>query len=352
MGHVMRSAVLLEALSAAGHDVRIVVSGRAADYLEARYPGQVTRITGLELAYEDNVVHKMKTALKTLKALKGLPSNFRRYAEMARDFSPAVVISDFESWTYWFARGQRIPILSVDNMQIIPRCHHDENVIGKNMRNFLLVKSIVRSKLPRCNHYLITTFFYPPTKRKRTTLHPPILRKVILDAREQTKNGDHVVVYQSGTSHDVLVEELRQVEVPVRVYGLRRDLTEPLVEDNLTFMPFSERGFIQDLATSRAVVAGGGFTLMGEAIYLGKPMLSVPVGGQFEQILNASYLRELGYGERVDHITAEVLKRFLDRAPRFADNLADFEHDHNMGLIETLARRMEAAVKEGARGDP
>lgn len=352
MGHAMRSAVILETLSLAGHEVRIVVSGRAANYLEARYPGLVTRITGLELAYEDNVVHKMKTALKTLKAIKGLPTNFRRYAEMAADYSPDIVISDFESWTYWFARGQRIPILSVDNMQIVPRCHHDESVIGKAMRDFLLVKSIVRSKLPRCNHYLITTFFYPPIKRNRTTLHPPILRKIIFDARKKTRTGKHVLVYQTGTSHEALVNELRRVPYPVRVYGLRRDLTEPETEDNLTFMPFSEPGFIEDLATSLAVVASGGFTLMGEAIYLGKPMLAVPVGGQFEQFLNASYLRELGYGERTDHITADVVERFLERAPRFARNLAEFEHDHNAGLIDTLQRKMEAAVKEGARGDP
>ena len=352
MGHAMRSAVLLEALSTAGHDVRIVVSGRAADYLEVRYPGLVTRITGLELAYEDNVVHKMKTALKNLKALKGVPANFRRYAEMARDFSPDVVISDFESWTYWFARGQRIPILSVDNMQIIPRCHHDENVIGKDMRDFLLVKGIVRSKLPRCNHYLITTFFYPPVKRDRTTLHPPILRKVILDAKARVQTEDHILVYQSGTSHDSLVNELRRIPVPFRIYGLRRDLTAPEQNDNLTFMPFSEAGFIADLASCRAVIAGGGFTLMGEAIYLGKPMLSVPVGGQFEQLLNASYLRELGYGERANHVTTDVVERFLDRAPYCTTNLGEFEHDQNAGLIETLAHRMEAAIKEGARGDP
>ena len=29
---------------------------------------------------------------------------------------------------------------------------------------------------------------------------------------------------------------------------------------------------------------------MGEAVYLRRPMLAVPVGGQFEQVLNARYL--------------------------------------------------------------
>jgi uncharacterized protein (TIGR00661 family) len=73
---------------------------------------------------------------------------------------------------------------------------------------------------------------------------------------------------------------------------MRRDLTAEVVEGNLRYQPFGEATFIDDLASCRAVIAGGGFTLMGEAVYLHKPMLAVPVGRQFEQVLNARYLRE------------------------------------------------------------
>jgi uncharacterized protein (TIGR00661 family) len=350
MGHAMRSAVVLERLTAAGHEVRIVVSGRAAQYLGQRYPGMVTEITGLTMVYEDNVVSKMKTALENLKSIFDVPDNFRSYARMASEFSPDVVISDFESWTYWFAKGQRVPIISIDNMQIISRCEHDDDVIGEDRKSYLLAKSIVRTKLARCNAYLITTFFYPPVERPRTTLHPPILRDVILDAKARTKTGEHVVVYQSGTSHTSLVDELRQVEVPFRIYGLRRDLTAAVTEGNLTFCPFSEITFTDDLATARAVIAGGGFTLMGEAVFLGKPMLSIPLVGQFEQILNANYLAKLGYGERTREITVEGVRAFLARTDCYAENLASFEHDRNEGIFRQLDHAMEAAVKEGARG--
>jgi uncharacterized protein (TIGR00661 family) len=350
MGHAMRSAVQLEHLVSAGHDVRIVVSGRAAQYLGQRYPGRVTEITGLTMVYEDNIVSKMKTALENLKSIFDVPDNFRAYAAMASDFSPHVVISDFESWTYWFAKGQRVPIISVDNMQIISRCEHRDEVIGDEKSSYLLAKSIVRAKLPRCNAYLITTFFYPPVERPRTTLHPPILRSIILDAKKSVRAGEHVVVYQSGTSHGSLVEELARVDVPFRVYGLRRDLKEAVTEGNLTYCPFSETTFIHDLATARAVIAGGGFTLMGEAVYLGKPMLSIPLVGQFEQTLNANYLAQLGYGERTKEITAGGVRTFLERAPQYAENLRTFEHDGNEGLFKQLDLSMEAAVAEGARG--
>lgn len=349
MGHAMRSGVILEELTARGHEVRIIGSGRAADYLSQRYPSQVTRITGLTMVYEDNVVKKVKTALRNLEAARGLPGNLRRYLEMAADFAPDVVVSDFESFTYWFARGQRIPVVSVDNMQIIARCKHDPEIKAGERKAFLLAKGIVKAKLPRCNAYLITTFFYPPVKKPRTTLHPPILRRIILEARAKVRSGEHVLVYQSGTSHDQLVDELRRVDAPFRIYGLKRGLDAELTEGNLTFCPFSEDRFIEDLASARAVVAGGGFTLMGEAVFLGKPLLSVPLVGQFEQAINAAYLAKLGYGERVPAITAAAVQAFLGRVPRYAENLADFEHDGNEGVFRELAHAMDAAVEEGAR---
>lgn len=350
MGHATRSAVILESLVARGHDVRIVVSGRAADYLEARHPDLVTRITGLTMVYEDNVVRKMKTAFENLKAARGLPDNLSKFLQMTRDFVPDVVVSDFESWTYTFAKSRNAPIISIDNMQVIARCHHDEEIIGREKADFLLAKRIVRAKLPRCNRYLITTFFYPPTKRPRTTLHPPILRTSILNAKASAAVGEHVLVYQSGTSHDTLIDELKKVPVPFMVYGLKRDLSAPETDGNITHCPFSEEGFIHHLATARAVIAGGGFTLMGEAVFLGKPMLAVPLVGQFEQVLNANYLEALGYGQRATKITAEGVQAFLQKADGYAQNLESFEHDGNVGVFNALEQAMHDAVQEGARG--
>ena len=60
--------------------------------------------------------------------------------EQVDKLEPDAVISDFESWTYWFAKGQAIPIISVDNMQIISRCSHEGDVIGEVMARLLSLK--------------------------------------------------------------------------------------------------------------------------------------------------------------------------------------------------------------------
>lgn len=48
-------------------------------------------------------------------------------------------------------------------------------------------------------------------------------------------------------------------------------------DGNLQFKNFNEDEFYRDLASCRAVITNGGFSLMTEALYLQKPILSVPV---------------------------------------------------------------------------
>jgi uncharacterized protein (TIGR00661 family) len=136
---------------------------------------------------------------------------------------------------------------------------------------------------------------------------------------------------------------LRKTGLECRIYGLRRDLQAPVREGNLVYMPFSEQGFVDDLRTARGVVASGGFTLMSEAVYLGRPMLAEPVGKQFEQTLNARYLESLGYGLHAEEITEGRLSEFLERIPDFERNLAGYSQDGNRQLLGKLDEVLQAA---------
>ena len=345
MGHATRSRVVLEHLTKQ-HEVHIVVSGRARDYLAKRFEN-VHKIWGLTLNYEGNSVKKWQSMLHNLKgALTGWPENVRKYFELVGEFKPDVVISDFESFSYLFARNHFIPCISVDNMQIINRCKHEPELLAGHEDEFELTRSLVKSKLPGAFHYLITTFFHPPVRKERTSLVPSILRPEIITAKSEP--GGHLLVYQTMTSNTALIEELRKSGIECRIYGFKRDITSDVREGNLIFKPFSEAGFIDDLRTARGVVGGGGYTLMSEAVYLKKPMLSVPIGGQFEQVLNALYLQKLNYGMHARALDGKVLGEFLEKVDGCAKSLQGFNQDGNTVLLEKLdALLLEAAARKG-----
>jgi uncharacterized protein (TIGR00661 family) len=348
MGHAIRSRVILDELVKT-HDVQVVVSGRAHDYL-AKRAGEhlsVKKIWGFTIVTEDNEVRNFRTLLENLKGAfsGGWPKNIKAYFEVADSFHPDVVISDFESWSYLYAVNHRLPVISVDNMQIINRCKHDPEIVRGHEASFQIAKGIVKTKVPRAYHYLITTFFYPPVRKKRTSLHPPILRPEILAAKPEP--GAHLLVYQTYTTNQELPEILKRTGVECRIYGVRRDLKSEVRDGSLLYKPFSEAGFIDDLRTARGVVASAGFTLMGEAVYLHRPMLTEPVGKQFEQIINARYLVKEGFGLHAEELTDATLGQFLERVPEFEKNLSRYSQDGNAELLTKL----ESVLQSAARGE-
>jgi uncharacterized protein (TIGR00661 family) len=339
MGHATRSRVVIEHLTRAGHDIHVLVSGRAHEMLSKHFD-DVYRVHGWHLDYADNEVQRRSTAWSNLVELfRDAPLHLQS-ARALEDFGPEVVISDFESWSYLFAQAHHLPVISVDNMQIINRCQHDDEVLHGHRTDFLVAKGIVKAKLPGAEHYVVTTFFTPPVRKDRTTLVPPLLRPEVLAA--QSRTGEHVLVYQSGDSAETLEQVLKGFEnVTFLVYGIRRGIAEEQVEGNLRHQPFSERGFIDHLASARAVIAGGGFSLMSECVYLHKPMLSVPLVGQFEQVLNARYLQSLGWGLCREEVTHADVAELLDRAPEFTLALQSYRQDGNAETFAVIDRLLD-----------
>jgi len=346
MGHAMRSRVVLEHLVGEGHEVEIMASGRAVDFLSKRFEG-VNKIHGLHMIYEENRVRRGRTFWSNvLTGTTGVPENIVAYFNLITSFRPELVISDFESWTYLYAKAHRLPIISIDNMQVLNRCRHASSLLEGIRAEFELSRAFVKSKLPFCDQYFITTFFYPPVSRKHTILVPPVLRPEVI-AQPSTR-GDHLLVYQTSEDHDALAEVLAHSGMECRIYGLRRDLKEELVTGDLRYRPFDERTFIADLASARAVISGGSFTVMSECVYLHKPLLSVPVGGQVEQVVNARYLQHLGYGRVAEHIDEPVLRDFLAAVPSCEERLASYQQDGNRLLFDALGAELTRVTRAEA----
>ena len=348
MGHATRSHAFLADI-VGDHDVLIVASGRAHDYLATHFP-QVREILGFSLAYEDNAIRRWETVAQNLRgAVAGWPAQVRSFYEIARDFSADVVVSDFESFVLTVARRERVPAISVDNIMMLDRCRHDDGIVRGDTLDFELARQIARTKAAGLHHAIVPTFFRPPLRRKATTLVAPVLREAVLAAAAE--QGEHLLVYQTAAGSETLVAALHETGLPCRVYGVRRDIDEDLVDGRLVFRPFSEPVFLEDLRTARAVIAGGGFSLLSECVYLHKPALSIPVAGQFEQTLNARYLERLGYGAYAEAPTPQAIGAFLERLPEHERALAGYAQNGNNEALAALREQLAlvALAQTGGR---
>jgi uncharacterized protein (TIGR00661 family) len=344
MGHATRSHVVIDHLLER-HDVRVVASGAALRHLSAVLP-RVDEIFGPTFAMGDGQIRRWQTVVQNVRlARSGIPETVRHWITLVDHWKPDVVISDFEPLSGVYARWTRTPLVAVDNINMIDRCRHDKEIVGHEREDFMVARAVTNGMVPGAARYIVLTFFRPPVARRGTTLVPPIVRPEI--ARAKAEYGDHLVVYASGAKRQI--EALRSTGARCIIYGMRGGPDKPVVDGNLEFRPPSNEGFVEALRTARGVVAGGGFSLMSEAVYLGKPLLAVPLRGQFEQLMNGRYLARLGYGMCVERTSKAALAEFIDRLPEFEHALARYEQVGNSVALRAIEEQATEAAEAAPR---
>jgi len=333
MGHAIRTSVILDHLKN-NNELMIFASGRAYDFLSKKFD-DVYKIYGFNTVYENNAVNDKKTFIKAMKHLpRDVKDNIKLLYGIANKFKPDIIISDFEFYSNVLSKIIRVPMISIDNMHVITHCKID--VPKKFSRDKLKAEGVVRSFIMRPQKYLITSYFYPEIKNKeKVSIFPPILREEILNL--EPVKGDHILVYQTSTSNLELLKILNGMDEKFILYGFNEDK----VEENITFRKFNEDQFFKDLGTCKAVIANGGFTLISEAIYLKKPVLSIPVKGQFEQILNAIYLEKLGYGEFHEELNKEMVEKFLENLHIYDESLKSYTQNGNKDILKEIDRQIQ-----------
>ena len=386
MGHATRSLVVLQHLQSRGHEVLVAASGQALRVLRsetsraaavetppsaaaalgfndrarvraervAREGGEsLLSIVGMGMRCKDGVLDLRGTIEENAQRLPAmLHENAAAWTEAER-FQPDAAITDYDSFVWFFAAAHRLPIVSIDNAQVLPRCIHRENAFGPYRDGMRALEAFTIAKAPSAQHYIVTSFFYPPVKphlRPTTTLVPPILRGEVLRALAAPRTtSDHVLAYKTGSLDDasVLGPLARVPEQCFVAYGLRGEAAVP---PNVTAKPFDTNTFLSDLASARAVIGNGGMSLLGEALAFGKPVYAIPVRGQYEQVLNACYLQQLGYGTTSETLEPNRIRAFLANEPAHAAAIARVpQHDRNERLYATLDALFPSSTKGIAR---
>ncbi len=343
MGHAIRSGVIIKHLKEK-NEVIIFAHGRAYDYLLEKFDN-VYQIEGFNTVYESNQVNSTKTFFNGIKDLpQDLLSNLTGMYDVAKDFGPHIIISDFEVYSNLLSKILRIPLISLDHTHVVTHC--ENKVPLKHLKDKLKAESVVRSFIQLPNIYLITSFFYPPlTNPDRVKIFPPILRKEIFQLKPE--NEEHILVYQTSDSNLELIELLKGFDNEFIIYGFSKDE----VDGNLSFRNFNEKDFFDVLASSKAVITNGGFNVISEAIYLNKPIFSIPVKKQFEQILNAIHLERLGYGEYHEDPDKEDLEKFLLNLDVYKKNIeSNFVHDENQAILHELDEIIEELTSKLNQG--
>ncbi len=337
-GHATRVRTIVEALRTE-HRFVIFAPGDAFDMLAPAYANsdvRVVHIPGLHFAYgADRSLSPWRTALGVAEYAARLPALVARLeAEMDRE-PPDLVVTDFEPSLPRAARRRGVPFVSLDHQHFLVASDLSHLRLGLRLRAAALGKLVGLYYQGQAST-IVSSFCFPGLRPGigRAVEVGPLLRPQVLAA--QPEHGAHLVVYLRKFGSERLLAALADTGRDVRVYGLG----EQPARGNLRFFAIDERRFVEDLATSCALVTTAGNQLLGEALYLQKPILALPEPNNAEQLLHAHLLASGLTGEWIgfEHVDAAVVTRFLGRVDFYRSRIVRERMNGNPAALAELRR--------------
>jgi uncharacterized protein (TIGR00661 family) len=324
-GHSTRAKEVLTHLQKQGHTLHVASFDRGMRNLSDQF--DVTEAFGFRIAYVNNRVRYKRTIARNLMTMPEAAKSVHRLKELIAAWKTDLVITDFEPLSCHVGHGMGLPVISIDNQHCLTNTA--VSYPKQYRRDAAAAKLVTRLMTPHADAYLVISFFKAPVKKKNTFLFPPLLRQEILQATPT--QGEHVLVYVTSPAPE-LAQMLSAVRGRFIAYGFGRDGEE----GNVIYKKPSLGGFMRDLTSAKAIVANSGFSLVTEALHLGKPYLAVPVNHQFEQIFNAYWLQKMGYGAYWEELNKERVESFLYNLPLYQEKLAEYPRQGNGALLARL----------------
>ncbi len=315
-GHAMRGLTIARGMPE--HEFLFVGGDDAPEVLEPEF--RLERIPNLGTVFKNYKVDFGATISRALPLLLQREKHIAHVQGLIDSFKPDICITDLEYFTPRAAERAGIPCLTLDHQHVITLCEHD---LLPDMSADFFIQGLTPKYLFRpTDHNLLISFYQPPLLpkwRDKAIIMPPILRRKVLELEPHDEG--HIVVYQSNSTHSALIDFLRAATSRIcHVFGYRDEESRT---GNVFFHKKDEEGFLRLLEGCSYVIQGGSHTLMGEALYLGKPVLALPLYSMIEQRVNAMYLERLGYGmqARITGLEPAMLERFEENLPQYRKNI-------------------------------
>jgi uncharacterized protein (TIGR00661 family) len=343
-GHASRAKTVIEQLRRE-HRVLLLAPSVAYDLLAAAYRDtphvSVHRIPGLHFSYRGHKLDYLKSLAGAIPYVRGLSSSVSRIVGLLRRECPALAITDFEPLLPRAAERCDIPYISLDHQHFL--LTHDLSGLPWHLRWKAWVVGLpIPLFYRRQRRTIVSSFYQPPLKRgcRGVVQTGVLLRPEILTARPVV--GRHILVYLRRFVRPALLDALRDCGREVRIYGLGLRPSE----GQLRYCEVDEVNFLNDLASCDAVISNAGNQLVGEALFLKKPLLALPETGNFEQAINAHFVRQVGAGQWVacERFQEADLRDFLQRVPEFRQSIRSEDVVGNEAVL-TLIREELAAVE-------
>ena len=266
-GHASRVISILPLLQ--HHEVDIMVSGEM-NPIDIGYDIKY-QFKGFTFVYDNGKINYWKTIkrLDIIQFIKDVWSlNVTQYD---------LVISDFEPISAYAAKLRVVKSLSLSHQASFlskntPRSYEIDPMAEWVLKNYAPCKHNIGFHFDKYDNFILS----------------PHIRSVIRDNKDKTERKGYILVYLSAYKVEDLVNVFSKYK-DFQFVIFSSQVNKPgWNNSNVKFRPANQSEFMYALLQCSGVITGGGFETIAEALYLNKPVLTIPIKGQYEQECNAT----------------------------------------------------------------
>ncbi len=294
-GHMTQAISFANLLAAQGHELVGVVVGKSP---RRKIPGFFERKIGapihpvespnFECDGSDKKILIGKTLWKNSLRLKTFWSSLKKINQVVDETQPDVILNfyDLLGGLYNFIFRPKALFWVVGHQYLTD--HPDFPFAPDRPLDKLLFLLNTRITALGADERLALSFFPPENSPASIRVVPPLLRREIMALTPA--GGDFYLAYlvNPGYAEEVIFFAKANPHLQIKAYWDKKDAAEteyPL--PNLSFHRVNDQTFLGDMAACRGLACTAGFESVCEAMYLGKPVMMIPVAGQYEQACNA-----------------------------------------------------------------
>lgn len=352
-GHMTQALAMEQMLVRAGHEVVSIVVGtskrRAVPaYFKCRTKAEVHSIQSPNFYFDKNSrsVNLWKTAFYNFAALPKYLSELRKIQRLVKATSPQAVINfyDLMGGAYFGLFNPKVKRISIAHQYLAS--HPDFPFATHSALQKQLFRLTNWASSLNSHSKVALSFRDYPGSEKKLTISPPLLRREIFDLEPHM--GDYLLAYvvNKGYAQDLLLWHGQNRKIKVHCFWDNKEHgDEWSPRPGITFHYINDQKFLQMMAGCFGYVSTAGFESVCEAMYLGKPVMMVPVAQQYEQACNALDAAQAGAGIYADR---------FDLGP-FLVHLSTSRPEHSefrdwVGLYESiLLKEVESFIPDTRR---
>jgi uncharacterized protein (TIGR00661 family) len=328
-GHMTQAIGLYQMLTSAGHEVVHVFIGKSSRRIVPSYFFRAFN-TKVELLESPNFISDPEN--KSIRLMASIFYNLKflnHYRKSLVKIHKAVTSShadgiinfyDFLGGLYNFFFRHQAKFFAIGHQFLTD--HPDfPFAVGKPLDKQLFLGNNHLNSLGAFKKIALSFRPYQPDRIGRTVVTPPILRKEIFN--QQPAPGDFLLGYivNDGYSREIFDWHQEHPDVPIHCFWDKKGEPEvKIIDKTLTFHQLNAEKFLGYMAGCKGLMTTAGFESICEAMLLGKPVLMVPVSGQYEQACNALDASKSGAGIHDEFFN---ISRFLDYLPGHRNTRTD-----------------------------